>query len=484
MAVRRILTDAGIRAALAKAKREGVRVWVSDGFFPKTYGGLQFSAHQSGTARWYWRYTAPDGSKQRIALGTYSPHRTPGALTLTEAREEVASKATLYQQKESRDVRAHLEREAAREAAARAEAEAATERARIAAAEEGKHTLAGLFAAYTAHLQRAGKVTARAAQAKFTKDVAVAHPDIANKPAKDVKPADVVTILRAVTDSGRGRTAAILRAYLRAAYGLAARAAVDADVPAAFLKFGVEGNPVAVTGSLSKYNKTLDRALSEPELREYWRELNDTPDSPARDALLLLLLLGGQRPAQLVRATLADVDLHGGTLRLLDPKGKRTHARVHLLPLTAPAADVLRRCIDRAEAQRAANPKAQDGWLFSVYGRVPLRPEALSDAAGDIAADLLAKPIAERIVKEPFLLRDLRRTCETHLARMGVSREVRAHIQSHGLGGVQARHYDRHDYMNEKTAALAAWVEFLSRTQTTNVAPIGARVSKRRAAHV
>ena len=32
--------------------------------------------------------------------------------------------------------------------------------------------------------------------------------------------------------------------------------------------------------------------------------------------------------------------------------------------------------------------------------------------------------------------------------------EVRAHLQSHGLGGVQARHYDRHDYLEEKRGAL------------------------------
>jgi len=30
------------------------------------------------------------------------------------------------------------------------------------------------------------------------------------------------------------------------------------------------------------------------------------------------------------------------------------------------------------------------------------------------------------------------------LAAMGVSSDVRAQLQSHGLGGVQSRHYDRH----------------------------------------
>jgi hypothetical protein len=35
-----------------------------------------------------------------------------------------------------------------------------------------------------------------------------------------------------------------------------------------------------------------------------------------------------------------------------------------------------------------------------------------------------------------------------------VSSDARKHIQSHGLGGVQQRHYDKYHYMPEKLAAL------------------------------
>ena len=55
-------------------------------------------------------------------------------------------------------------------------------------------------------------------------------------------------------------------------------------------------------------------------------------------------------------------------------------------------------------------------------------------------------------------MRDLRRTVETHMAALGISSDVLAQIQSHGLGGVQARHYGCHDYMPEKRAALQVWV--------------------------
>lgn len=62
---------------------------------------------------------------------------------------------------------------------------------------------------------------------------------------------------------------------------------------------------------------------------------------------------------------------------------------------------------------------------------------------------------------ETFDLRDIRRTCETMLAGLGINRDTRAQLLSHGLSGVQAAHYDRHTYTDEKRAALVAWEQRL-----------------------
>nr|BAL53116.1 hypothetical protein HGMM_F04D09C13 [uncultured Gammaproteobacteria bacterium] len=35
-----------------------------------------------------------------------------------------------------------------------------------------------------------------------------------------------------------------------------------------------------------------------------------------------------------------------------------------------------------------------------------------------------------------YCLREIRRTCETRMAEMGIGKDLRAQIQSHGLGGV------------------------------------------------
>jgi hypothetical protein len=63
------------------------------------------------------------------------------------------------------------------------------------------------------------------------------------------------------------------------------------------------------------------------------------------------------------------------------------------------------------------------------------------------------------------------------LAAMGVTRDVRAQLLSHGLGGVQQVHYDRHSYMDEKRDALERWAQRLTGAEAV-VIPM-----KRKAAH-
>ena len=65
----------------------------------------------------------------------------------------------------------------------------------------------------------------------------------------------------------------------------------------------------------------------------------------------------------------------------------------------------------------------------------------------------------DRKARVEFMLSDVRRTAETMMAAMGISRDLRAQTQSHGLGGVQQRHYDKHDYRDEKLWALKKWAQ-------------------------
>jgi hypothetical protein len=86
-------------------------------------------------------------------------------------------------------------------------------------------------------------------------------------------------------------------------------------------------------------------------------------------------------------------------------------------------------------------------------------------------SEVSAEFVEAGISKNPFTLADLRRTVETRLAGMGVSKDHRAYLQSHGLSGVQTRHYDRHEYEMEKRDALKKlhlWIESLGKAKKTS----------------
>jgi integrase len=194
------------------------------------------------------------------------------------------------------------------------------------------------------------------------------------------------------------------------------------------------------------------------------------PETPKRDLLLLCLYLGGQRPTQLSRARLVDLDLSANTITLFDAKGARTQPRVHILHLSEEAARIFKRLSDRSYSF-VSNHDGQSSLLFTNDGKTGLRVETVSALVNDIATEMLEV----KELRESFELRDIRRTCETMMAALKISSDIRAQIQSHGLGGVQARHYDRHNYMDEKRDALEKWNRYLEKLitgKTGQVIPI------------
>lgn len=444
-----LLTDAQIQS-----KRQP-GLWLTEALGGRGAGRLVLRVAASGERLFYFRYTDAGRRQRTVALGAYDPSARAG-LTLKRARDEALELSRRYRDGE-RDLRERLEQDERAEAGRRAAEEAERERQ---ARDAERGTLRALLDAYCEHLEKKARQAAGDARRLFARHVFDAWPEYAQKKAAALRPAEVTTVLRGVTEQGKGRTAAKLRAYMRAAYALALKAEHDATAPAVLRTFGVESNPVAVTAPLAEFNRTRDRTLTAGELGAYLRELEKLEPGPARDALELALYLGGQRPAQLLRATSADVDLTGRTLTLRDPKGRRTHGpRLHVLPLTEHAAAIVERRLEAA---------GEGQWLFTSGGRTHTCTETLGVYVRSIVAALCADAQLKRAraTLGAFELRDIRRTCETMLAALGVSRDLRAQLQSHGLGGVQQRHYDRHDYMREKRAALEAWAAQLERMKS------------------
>ncbi len=440
--------------------------WLADAAV-RGAGGLVFYSSRAGTITAFFRHTTSDGKTDRLALGAYDPSGRSG-LRLVELREKAGELSKLYQAG-TRDLRAHFAEQERLTAEAGAQAKAAAEAAQAAAKraeeERNRYSLAALLRAYCDHLERHGKAqSARDARSLFKVNILDPAPELAALPAREVSKAALATRIREVRESGRERSAGKTRAYLFAAYNLALRAEGDTEAPAAMIAFQIAINPVAGIKAIPV--RPCSRVLSREELRAFIAKLGP---SLTDQALRLALYAGGQRGEQLLRARVSDFDPSSGILRLLDPKGRRQLPREHRLPLGPVAVEQVKALVASAKAQR---PEEADPPLFAAPRGV-LSLDTLSHRVSELAAELGGPP---------FLFRDLRRTAETEMAAIGFSVDLRAQLLSHGLGGVQALHYDRHSYQTEKQAALEAWERHLEGQEPATGATVVSIATRRRVA--
>lgn len=400
-----------------------------------------------------------------MTLGRYSEEPKAGHLTIAQAHKRAEE---LQEQ-----VRAGLDPGMAQEAKHyenRKEQAANVQRLR----EGQEKTLQAMLDAYVAHLEERGKkASAYDARNMFANHVTAAFLQTAAMPAADVTAEHISEILTRLVrpangSSAKGRTALKLRSYMGAAFKLALGASIDPMAPSSAAGFGLTTNPAAAVpseGMARVFNRAGTRVLSAKELRIYIRRLDEIPSMVNRLALQLQLLSGGQRLQQLLRLTHRDIGER--TFTLYDGKGRRSQARPHTLPLVFPVADLLARlCMLSALAED--NP--QDSLFVSRDGAV-VNPETIS---GEVAAISAAMVEADEAA-QPFRLGDIRRTCETMMAEtLGISKDTRAQLLSHGISGVQAVHYDKGEHVEAKTAALTAWLGHLDAICSGAVRPSNA----------
>ena len=171
--------------------------------------------------------------------------------------------------------------------------------------------------------------------------------------------------------------------------------------------------------------------------------------------LRMHLLTGGQRIEQLVRLRWADV--RADSITNYDTKGRPGQGgRTHTVPIIKAAARDLQ-----------SFERASDHVFSTTKGVKPISGTTLSGWAARVVGDAI----------EGFQLKRVRSGVETLLAANRISREIRGHVQSHGLTGIQARHYDGHDYMLEKRQAL----DVLARELTGGAARPKAAMPRRKA---
>ena len=240
-----------------------------------------------------------------------------------------------------------------------------------------------------------------------------------HRPINKIVRRDALDVIDAVADKGTPIAARRLHSYLHRLFVWSVGRGI------------IELNPLANVDRPAQENKR-DRVLSDAELAKVWNAA-ERMGLPHGRAFQLLILTGARREevGQLRRSEIVGDAIH------LD--GARTkNGEPHIIPLSTAA---------RAVIAKMPHIAGSD-YVFTFSG------------ARSVSGWAKAKRTLDNLSGvTDWVTHDLRRTCATGLQRLGTPLQVTEAVLNHvsgsrsGIVGI----YQRHDYADEKRAALEAW---------------------------
>jgi integrase len=390
-------------------------------------GSLQARKLANGTVMLYWRYSRGNYSA-RILLGPYDSHASPKSLSRTKMGFSIRAaslEAQGHAQQHLLNKHSGGFQKLALEKKLKQIAEASTDNY------ESNLTLKNLLINYCEHLKALGKPSYKDAFSIFKVHVFEPWDNFAQLAAKEITTEQIADMLRLVHEKGLQRTSNKLRSYLRSAYQVAQSSKTKASIPSAFKNFDITINPVSDTQPDTSANRSDKDPLTESELFTYWKIIKDLPGLKGT-ALQIHLLTGGLRIQQLVKLETQKKSIN--SITLLDTKGRAGAApRSYTTPLVKSAQNAIKNC------------NSGGFYVFSTDdGKTHIANTTLSNWAKESVGSAIQNFSAKRI----------RSGVETFLAKKKFSKDLRGRLQSHGIAGVQDRHYDGHDYFEEKLEML------------------------------
>jgi len=195
----------------------------------------------------------------------------------------------------------------------------------------------------------------------------------------------------------------------------------------------LETNPVAGTAKANE-NGSRERVLAHDELRKLWHSLGDDDFSN----IVRLLLLTGQRRNEIGKLRWSEVDLARNQIIL--PASRAKNGREHCIPLSCQACAILERLPRRNATDYLFGDRGFQDWH---------RAKARLD---------------ERLGIASYHIHDLRRSCATGMAELGILPHVIEQTLNHvsgakaGVAGVYNRS-KMSDAVRDGLQRYADWVE-------------------------
>ena len=181
-----------------------------------------------------------------------------------------------------------------------------------------------------------------------------------------------------------------------------------------------------------------DRALKDHEIKAVWAAWAEQayPYGPLQQLLLLL----GQRRSEVAEMLWSEVDFDKREWTI--PASRSKSKREHIVPLPDAAVEILE-----------SLPRFTDGdFVFTTTGRRPVNDFSKAKIRTDQILHDQDSPIKN------WRVHDLRRTCRTGMARLGVPEIVSERVLNHQAQGL-TKIYNLHEYLPEKRDALARWAQ-------------------------
>lgn len=397
-------------------------------------GSLQARKQANGTVQFFWRYSLGTQS-QRVAIGTYDSSAPPKSIIRTERgysvaaaiREAQVHAQRHYENKDNGGYSKLIEIEGNQKLLAK-----------FTTADRKKQTLQKLLVAYCDYLQKLGRSSHSDVRSIFQNHVFTPWSELSALPAADTTAEQIADMMRLVHEKGHARTSNKLRSYIHSAFQVAKSSKTKASIPASFKEFKISHNPASDTEPDTSANKADKNPLTHEEMLTYWNCIKSIRSFEGA-VLRLHLLTGGLRIKQFV--LLKNSFIRNNEITLFDTKGRPgSDPRPYTTPLLPLSIQAFQDC----------KPNG-DYALSTSDGRTHLAATTLSRWACNAVGDRIANFNAKRI----------RSGVETLLAKHKFSEDLRGRLQSHGISGVQNRHYDGHDYIDEKREMLQKLHEIL-----------------------
>ncbi|WP_298231909.1 integrase arm-type DNA-binding domain-containing protein [uncultured Azohydromonas sp.] len=419
MAAGELLTDKAIKAALKTAAETGKAVKVKDS------GGLYLEAQPSGAGWWRLRYWLA-GKENRLSLGTYPD------TGLKDAR--------LKRDEARRLVLAGTDPSAARKAGKEAQRQQA-EVQRLAAAGE---PLPGSFeeVARRWHALRSHEWAPSYADKIIARLQGKVFPYIGARPVVDIKPPELLALLRRCEAAGIVETAHRVRDTCSEVFRFAVAEGLAESDPARDL-----------AGALRRHTTKHIASITDPaRFGELLRAIAGYRGTPVVKAALNLAALVFLRPGEELRcARWEEFDLAAGTWLVPADRMKRRQAGKlygpdHLVPLSRQAVDILR------ELQPLT---IRSGLVFQGERD---RGKPISNNTLNAALDSLGFTSAEHRAH------GFRASARTMLhERLRVAPEVIEAQLAHAVPDALGRAYNRTTFEEQRRDLMQTWADYLDR---------------------